>query len=217
MSGSGQGELQQQHETNQPQGTIWTMPEWYGSQEALTSMGTIAAPLLAGFSLAAVVQTLTLTSSETRWSNASVLLFLLAAVLLIAAVQAAFWARQYQTSPSEIKDWWPDADRTDRLAQLRHGQKLHAAGFRVWTNRARVVYDAGLLCLIAALTILAVPAASDNRGSALRWVAVAVGALAFVCEVIWIAGSFAPNKWKWSARLLMPPDIGSHDLQRCDE
>lgn len=173
----------------------WVTPSLYGEAEALNSMGTIAAPLLAGFSLAAMVQTLTVAKSQARWPDAALLLFLLAAVLFVATVQAMFWARGYQASPQQIKEWWPDADDTERMELLRREQKLHAAGFRMWSNRARVTYSAALLCLLAALTLIAVPPESHDQPSVLRWLAVAVGAAAFIAEALWIIGSFTSPKW----------------------
>jgi hypothetical protein len=124
-------------------------------------------------------------------------------VLFVATVQAMFWARGYQTNPKEMMDWWPDATDSQRLIQLRREQKRHAAGFRMWSNRARVAYSAALLCLLAALTILAVPPGSHGQASFLRWPAVAVGAAAFIAETIWITGSFTNPKWM--AWLLHPP------------
>ena len=186
-----------------PHGPYWETPYLYGEAEALNSMGTIAAPLLAGFSLAAMVQTITIRTSEARWPGVALLLFMLAAVLFVIAVQAMFWAREYQTNPQEIKDWWPDAEDPERLKQLRREQKRHAAGFRMWSLRARVTYSAGLLCLLAALTILAVPPESYEQAPFWRWLAVAVGSAAFIFEIVWITGSF--TSLKWLKRLLEPP------------
>jgi hypothetical protein len=166
-------------------------------------MGTIAAPLLAGFSLAAMVQTLTITKSQARWPGLALLLFLLAAVLFVATVQAMFWARGYQASPQQIEEWWPDTDDTKRMQLLRREQKLHVAGFRMWSNRARITYSAALLCLLAALTLLAVPPESSDQSSVVRWLAVAAGAAAFIAETAWIIGSF--TKPAWMAWLLEPP------------
>jgi hypothetical protein len=187
-----------------PEGPFWDTPEKYGTAEALSSMGTIAAPLLGGFSLAAMVQTLTLKPGDARWPDAALLLFLLAAALFIGAMQVMFWAREYQVSPQEIISWWPDAK--DRLGMLRDEQIKHAAGFKMWSNRARAAYNAALLCLLAGLTVLVVPPAeSHGHILALRWAAVVIGVLAFLAEVAWIAGSFTSSKWKWAARLLTPP------------
>jgi hypothetical protein len=181
---------------------FWVTPYLYGEAEALNSMGTIAAPLLAGFSLAAMVQTLTITKNQARWPDAALLLFMLAAVFFITTVQAMFWARGYQVSPQQIKEWWPDAGDAQRMELLRDEQKLHAAGFHMWSNRARVTYSVALLCLLAALTLLAVPPSSHGQ-SVIRWLAVAVGVTAFTAETVWTMGSFANPRWM--AWLLEPP------------
>jgi len=183
----------------------WSTPFLYGEAEALNSMGTIAAPLLAGFSLAAMIQTLTVGTAQTRWPDAALSLFMLAAVLFVACVQAMFWARGYQVTPQQIKEWWPDADNPERSKLLIRAQELHVAGFRMWSNRARVVYSAALLCLLAALTLLAVPPQTHAQLPAFRWLAVAVGATAFVTEAIWIIGSFASPAWL--AWLLVPTPL----------
>ncbi len=190
-------------------GPYWETPDLYGEAEAHNSMGTIAAPLLAGFSLAAMVQTLTITTREARWPDAAFLLFMLAAVLFVTTVQAMFWARGYQTNPSEMKAWWPDAEDPARLERLRREQKRHAAGFRMWSDRARVTYSAALLCLLAALTMLAVPPESYGQSPYLRWLAVAVGTAAFIAEIIWITGSFTNPKWM--AWLRWPPRDDTFD------
>lgn len=179
-------------------------PEKYGSAEALTSMGTFAAPLLGGFSLAAMVHTITLTPSQTRWPDAAMVLFLLAAALFIATVQAMFWAREYQVTPDEITAWWRDAE--DRLDMLRAEQAQHAAGFSMWSGRARRAYNAALLCLLAGLTTLAVPPESHGQVPVLRWVGVALGVVALVVEVAWITASSHVGRG-WLGRLLaLPPE-----------
>jgi hypothetical protein len=195
-------------------GPIWRMPGRYGEAEAYNSMGAIAAPLLAGFSLAAMVQTLTIKTSDARWPDAALLLFMVAAVLFVFSVQAMFWARGYQTNPAEIKAWWPDAAHPQRLNMLRDQQRWHAKGFSMWANRARITYNTALLCLLAALTVLAVPAGSDGHVAFLRWLAVAVGGAALIAEAIWIIGS--SPKIKWMARLLQPPPDGTSDAFSAD-
>jgi hypothetical protein len=81
------------------------------------------------------------------------------------------------------------------LKLLMRAQKLHAVGFHMWSNRARVAYSAALLCLLAALTLLAVPPQSHAQQPAFRWLAVVVGSAAFITETIWIIGSFANPPW----------------------
>jgi hypothetical protein len=111
------------HGTSPPRPAFWVTPDWYGTYEALSSTGTIAAPLLGGFALASVVLTLSLTPSDLRWPDAAFLLFLLAALFFVGTVQATFWARQYQASPSEIKSWWEDAETANRLILLSGNRK----------------------------------------------------------------------------------------------
>lgn len=188
---------------NKLHGPYWVTPDRYGEAEALNSMGTVAAPLLAGFSLAAMVQTLTITTRQARWPDAALLLFMLAAVFFVATVQLMFWARGYQASPPDLEAWWPDARQSQRMKMLQSEQRWHAAGFRMWSHRARIAYDAAVLCLLAALTLLAVPTESHRQVPVLRWLAVAVGGVAFIIEAIWVTGSFVHTRWV--ARLLEPP------------
>lgn len=164
-------------------GPFWETPVRYGSAEAFTSMGTIAAPLLAGFSLAGFLQVLTLGSTDVRWRSAPLLFLMIAAACLILTVQAAFWARQHQVTPSDMTEWWPDWKQPYRARMLHREQAEHNAAFRRWSKLARVTYELGLLSLITALTLLAVPPAS--KGDPLRWIAVGVGVIVFCLELGW--------------------------------
>lgn len=169
-------------------GPFWLTPTKYGAAEAVISMGTIAAPLLAGFSLAAFVQVFALSANDVRYRDVAALLLLLAAVSLVLAVQATFWARQYQVTPDQLKEWWPDAAEQDRLEMLKTEQAQHAASFNTWARWARIAYNFGLLCLLAGLTVLAIPPASANPPA--LWAAVGVGAIAFALELSWVVASF---------------------------
>jgi hypothetical protein len=151
--------------------------------------------VLGGFSLAAAIQTLTLKPDDLRWHDLTLLFFFLAAVLFILTLQATFWARTYQTNPSEIKSWWPDANDPRRLAMLQHEQRMHAERFGAWADRARLTCNLGLLILLAALTTLMVPAASHGHVAVLRWAAVAVGVVAFIIEAAWIARGYRTGRW----------------------
>ena len=175
-----------------PRGPFWQTPTRYGAAEAVISMGTIAAPLLAGFSLAAFVQVFALSARDARYRDVAALLLLLAAVLLIHAVQATLWARQYQVTPAQLREWWPDADEQHRREMLKIEQAQHMASFKTWSRVARIAYDFGLLCLLAGLTVLAIPPASGNPPA--RWAAVGVGAIAFALELSWVIASFMPKR-----------------------
>lgn len=182
--------------------SYWDTPRRYGEAEALNVMGNIAAPLLGGFSLASMVLTVTITTSDSRWPDAALLLFMLAAVFFVATVQFMFAARMFQASPPDFKAWWPDAEQPRRMEELQIEQKRHAAGFRMWSHRARVTYRVALLCLQAALTMLAVPAESHGQIHVLRWLAVVVGGAVFIVQAVWTIGNFiSPERME---RLLEP-------------
>jgi transposase len=84
----------------------------------------------------------------------------LAVVLLIAAVQCGFWARQYAVTPSQILEWWPDFEDPDIRQQVRGQQWGHQVQFDRWSNRARRTYAAGILALSLAVVLVLVPKTS---------------------------------------------------------
>ncbi|MFI1158554.1 hypothetical protein [Streptomyces sioyaensis] len=148
-------------------------------------MGNVAAPFLAGFSLTVFVITLTLKEGAARWPDLALLLFMLAAFILIATVQFMFWARHHLVTPRDLMDWYPDWMQPFRRTQLSRYLRVGNGRFRRRANVARVLYGLGLLCLFAGLTILAVPP-EVARTPALRWAAVWVGSAATVAEFVWV-------------------------------
>lgn len=168
-------------------------PTRYGAAEAAMTMGTIAAPLLAGFSLSAFIVIFTIKPSDVRYRDIAALLLLLAAVLLVMAVQATFWARQYHVTPAQLQEWWPDAtEGTSRLRMLRVHQEKHMLKFQTWSRLAGIVYNFGLLSLLASLTVFAIPPVKENAPA--RWVAVGVGAIAFIAELGWVIKSLLEDR-----------------------
>ena len=72
-------------------GPTFDVPEHYGDPAALDALSSVAAPLLAGGTLAllgVVVQQ----PSSLRWPGLALLLLVVAAVMLVTAVQCGFWA-----------------------------------------------------------------------------------------------------------------------------
>jgi hypothetical protein len=63
----------------------------------LEKAGSVAAPLLAGVSFALVVFVLQLPSSAVRWPDVALDLLVAAGLLLVAALQAIFWADGRET------------------------------------------------------------------------------------------------------------------------
>lgn len=75
----------------------------------------------------------------------------IAAILLVGAVQCSFNARQYIWSAADVLTWWPDVEEdSPREARLRAEQDLAFGRWRVWVKWARITYDIGILALLAA-------------------------------------------------------------------
>lgn len=167
--------------TDPPVPPEWDAPFPYGHMTSIESAGGVAAPLLAGFAFALIGLVVT-SPGSVRFADAALSCFVAAAVLLIAAVQCAFWAREWTIAPGELVDWKPDPGTShDRRVDL---QRLHRAGFRIWANRFRWTYRWGIVVLLAGIAIVLVP---DGDVGALRWVAIAIAWLGFLGELLWIA------------------------------
>ena len=150
----------------------------YGYQAASESTGSVASPLLAGFSFALVG--LVLPSPEHfRWPNLTLGCLFVAGVGFIAAVQCGFWARQYAVRPEDIKAWRPEypAKRIDAV------QRLHNRGFYIWNHRLNWLYRWSILFLLMGMAFALVP---PGDASARRWVIVAIALAAVVAELGWI-------------------------------
>ncbi|MEU1866794.1 hypothetical protein [Streptomyces gardneri] len=163
-----------------------TVPQNYGATESAITMGNVASPFLAGFSLAAYIQALSLAASAVRWRGPSLVLFLAAAGLLIFTVQTTFLARRHLVTPKDLMDWWPDWAQPYRRQDLSRMLREDNRKYRQYTNLARLLFGLGLLCLLSGLTLLAVPPESPCP-PATRWMAVGIGSLVTIVEGFWLA------------------------------
>jgi hypothetical protein len=134
----------------------WDVPFPYGYTAAIDSMGTIAAPLLAGFSVALAAVVLT-TPSSFHWHNACASLLTGAMLALIATVQFAFRARQYAVTPADLEVWWSTDAEAGTRSVLRRTQRYHKREFERWSNRARMAYNAGLVLFLAGVVAMLAP------------------------------------------------------------
>jgi MFS family permease len=172
----------------------WKTPAPYGHQGAIDSAGTTAAPLLAGFTITLIGLVIN-RSVELRWPDIALLFLTSAAVCLLVAVQCAYSARQYVVTPAELEAWWPDHDAKGRWEQIRGIQFGHAELFARWVKRFRISYHAGILFVLAAITVVLIPKHSFNLGSA-RAAAVAVAALGTLVEALWIAAVYSASHYR---------------------
>ena len=120
--------------TNGQKAPTWEVPNPYGDVAAIKSMGGIAAPLLAGFSITLAALILS-APQHFRWTSVTLTLLTGAAVALIGALQFTFRALQFAVSPSEIEQWWTDASEAPRREALQREQREHFRTYNTWANR----------------------------------------------------------------------------------
>lgn len=138
--------------TAQPPGAYvpprWRKPAPLGYGAAVDTLGGVAAPLLAGFSLSSLL-VVAADRQHFRWPGVTTLLLAVAALVLITAVQFWFRARTHLWSPADVAAWWPDMT-PEREEQLRYEQALNFERWRkgvVWQRRS---YNVGIVALFAA-------------------------------------------------------------------
>jgi MFS family permease len=155
-------------------------PRPYGYAEAIHSMGSVAAPLLAGFGLTLVLYTLTATGSF-KWANAVLALMMGAALALIGCVQCTVCARLF-TPPAGL------------ALDPREEREL-ASAHRVWAARAERLYNLGILLLFGGVTVALVPPLPLRELPPARLLAVAVGLAGLAVAVAWIAAGLDRVGW----------------------
>jgi drug/metabolite transporter (DMT)-like permease len=128
----------------------------------IDSVGTVTLPLLAGFSITAVV-VVSDDPAKFLWPGATILVLAFAALALIVAVQFAYHAHVYlpEQGPDQEKGLW-------------------------WARRTRWFYDAGLLALLAGLALVVAPHHVAGIQDYFRLAAVVLACAALLCEVAWL-------------------------------
>jgi hypothetical protein len=104
--------------------TPWKVPSGpLNVSIAVRSAGTVAAPLLAGFSFTLAGLVLQLVPTQVvRWPDLALLLFVIAGFFLIACIQFAFWAERWNISPDDLRMWWPGFDNSEALRQYLYAK-----------------------------------------------------------------------------------------------
>jgi hypothetical protein len=160
----------------------WDVPFPYGYAAAIDSMGSVSAPLLAGFSVTLAVFVIQ-SGHAFRWATASLLLFVSAALALIAALQFTFRARQFAVSPPELEAWWADAGSPARREMLRREQRYYRRQHGRWATRARRAYSIGILSFLLGVPALLVPSGGIHPG---RLAVISLALLGCAGEIAWI-------------------------------
>ena len=161
-------------------------------------MGTVAAPLLAGFALTTVVVLVTMSSVKTmplyEWGVA---VFALAGTLYVFTVQFTFMGLMYAASPSDRVEWLPrvagQEPDDEAYAMATKVQVMDLALQERYFTRAGRLYALGILCYTAGLGFVIIP----HDWDAPRGIALAVVTLAFVLEVVWFGSTLLGRRVQW--------------------
>jgi hypothetical protein len=120
-------------------------------------MGTVVAPLLAGFSI--TLLGLVISAHEyIRWPDLALLLLAAASVLLLSVVQFTYRAHRYATTPDEAKSWYPEIERDLEQSNRVHEElRNHRACHQFWAGRARRLYNVAICVLLLGIAVVLIP------------------------------------------------------------
>jgi hypothetical protein len=176
----------------------WSKPNPLGYGTAMDSLGTVACPLLAGFSFASVI-VIADDSLSFRWPGVGILALSIAAISFFGALEASFNSKRYIWSPGDVSEWWPEiavepesagheGGRTDgsyTAERLRNEQRTAFGRWRKWAGWSRRFYNCGVLALLFGLSSAIAPPPGAH-GATPRWISVGVVFAAFIVELAWI-------------------------------
>jgi len=143
-------------------------PYRHSLNDSFDAMAGVAAPLLAGFSIAFIGLVIGSVGAF-RWPGWTLLSLTLSALLLITTVQGGFWARHY---------------RPDVSAEDRPGWTLAIPEFTRWLYVTRWSYNSGIALLLLGLALALFPRSHDPD-SVWRQIAAWIAGAAALGEVLW--------------------------------
>jgi len=176
-------------------------PNPYGLFSTVDGLGTVAAPLLAGFAVTLIALVLQV-ETDLRWPSLSLTLLGVAAVLLLQTVQLAARARGYAITPAQVRDWFPDLDRqVERRAVVNWELRHHQACWRALVARARWRYNLAIVSLLLGIAAMLVPAEAARLTTA-RWCAIAVVLAGAAAEIaVLLTGWGGRRRHRWLRRV----------------
>jgi len=171
----------------------WVPPSPWGNPAMVSAMGSVAAPLLAGFAVTFV--TLTVQDPD-KFRYPSLVLFAgtLAALALLTAVQCSFAAQRYTVTPAELTDFGLAGQ-----AGIKREQWAYEYVRRAWSDRAIKAYNFGLIAFMVAIALLLAPKTGTAKGLVMpvvRWAAVVLACGGLTGEIGWWSlNKRAGQKW----------------------
>jgi hypothetical protein len=164
----------------------------------METMGTIAAPLLAGFAFASIGVILS-TQQTLRWADQALVLVVGAVLLFVTSLQATFNARRHYVPPDQWTAWLGLAPTAARRGELQRSWSADLRVYRRWTEVARVTYNLAIVALLAATAVLLVP---HGHVAPWRGAAIALATLGALGELAWaLTAQLARHRTRVEVRL----------------
>lgn len=176
-------------------------PSPFGYPAGIQAAGTLAAPILAGFTVTMISIILPSIGDPTkppftRWPELTLLLLIAAALCLLMAVQASVIARIWETTPTMYREWWPNDFSLGEPSRPSHRvinhQRQALRNNYLWSKFMRVFCHLGIVALLATITVATV---SPTRMSISRWAVTGLAALGALGEAAWIIVGNRPFRW----------------------
>jgi len=183
----------------------YEVPYYYNGPKAIDSISSVAAPLLAGGTLAFMGVVLQ-QQNAFRFPGVVLVVSAITLMALIFTVQSGYWARQHAVTPWEIEQWWPDLPESLKIHRVRADWWQDHADYLVWANRARLSFGVGVTTVWLLLATAIVPTNNDKE-PALRWVAVSLCLLTAVLEGVLLITSNKPMRSSKLGRALVGPIV----------
>jgi hypothetical protein len=173
----------------------WQFRDPLGSVDANRAMGTVAAPLLTGFSLTTIVVLLTTGSMpELDWA---IMILTATAVMFVLCMQFTYMGLMYAASPSERVDWMPRVPGSEPgKAAYAEAARVQAEDFELqerYFGRAGTLYNFAVLGYTAALGLTLVP----RTWTAPRGITLGIIAAAFGLEAVWTVSAMFGRRVQW--------------------
>jgi hypothetical protein len=183
-------------------GVLDELPRPFGQPAATETMGSVAAPLLAGFAFTSVGLILQ-AEDHLRWPDQTLVLMVCAALLLITSMQAAFNARRHWIPPAEWASWIALTSSSARRDLIWRRVAEDLCPYARWAALARLTYNLAIVLLLAALALLLIP-----RGSIAGWRLAAIGlaTVGALGELCWVIAAYA-SRGRSPASITYEPDL----------
>lgn len=178
----------------------WKRPAYLGFPSAIDQMSTVAAPLLAGFSIS-FIGVITQAPKYYLAPGLALTFLTMAVISLVSCVQLGFYARQYIYSREEIEGWMPpdptpegtvaDASQIPSKTSIMINQGLDFEKWLTLAKRASVFFNIGIIAIGLSIGTSLLPPESyegdplSTHELRFRWVAASLAFLAALGETLW--------------------------------